>query len=493
MKFATILCSGLLATLALAAPYKAKEYCEKPDDTLTPASSDKPYSTGKSEPNVKADDNYKPPSKTGTPVSAGKPKSTSKSGGNTKNDDKPPSKTGERKPKSTSKSGGNTKNDDKPPSKTGERKPKSTSKSGGNTKNDDKPPSKTGESKPKSTGKTGGKPKTGDKPPSKTGGTPASTGKPGGSDQPAGTPYGAPANRTSGGSTANGDRAPGFASVGEGTTGGAGGTEVTVTTYEELAAAVAGEAKKIVYVSGPIEKTAPQIKVGSNTSLLGKSSAVIFTGFGLSVNSATNVIIRNIAIKKVTAENGDAITVQSSNYVWIDHVDLSSDRTHDKDFYDGLLDIVNGADLVTVTYSKLYDHWKAVLIGNSDSSGSTDTGKLRVTLGFNHFSNLNTRVPSLRFGEGHIYSNFFEGIGQAVNTRKGAQCLVENNNFAGAEEPIVSVDGEGFAVDKGNTYGYGKNAAPAGTLTTLPYSYEAIDAAGVQAAVVGKAGNTLTL
>jgi pectate lyase len=52
-----------------------------------------------------------------------------------------------------------------------------------------------------------------------------------------------------------------------------------------------------------------------------------------------NVIIRNIAIAKVLAENGDAIGVQKSTNVWIDHVDVSSDQDHDKDYYDGLLDV----------------------------------------------------------------------------------------------------------------------------------------------------------
>jgi pectate lyase len=28
-----------------------------------------------------------------------------------------------------------------------------------------------------------------------------------------------------------------------------------------------------------------------------------------------------------------------SNNVWIDHVDVSSDRDHDKDYYDGLIDV----------------------------------------------------------------------------------------------------------------------------------------------------------
>jgi pectate lyase len=47
-----------------------------------------------------------------------------------------------------------------------------------------------------------------------------------------------------------------------------------------------------------------------------------------------NVIIRNLKIAKVLAP-GDNIGIQQSNQVWVDHVDLSSDMDHDKDFYDG--------------------------------------------------------------------------------------------------------------------------------------------------------------
>ncbi len=59
------------------------------------------------------------------------------------------------------------------------------------------------------------------------------------------------------------------------------------------------------------------------------SSALV--GVGLRVYKEENVIIRNIAISKVLAEAGDAVGVQESNQVWVDHLDLSSDRDHDKD------------------------------------------------------------------------------------------------------------------------------------------------------------------
>ena len=54
-------------------------------------------------------------------------------------------------------------------------------------------------------------------------------------------------------------------------------------------------------------------------------------GVGLRVLEVSNVIIRNVIIQKVLASAGDAIGIQEATQVWIDHVDLSSDRDHDKD------------------------------------------------------------------------------------------------------------------------------------------------------------------
>lgn len=60
--------------------------------------------------------------------------------------------------------------------------------------------------------------------------------------------------------------------------------------------------------------------------------------------------------QKVLADNGDAIGLQKSSNIWVDHCDLSSDLSHDKDYYDGLLDITHAVDRVTVSYNKFSNH-----------------------------------------------------------------------------------------------------------------------------------------
>jgi pectate lyase len=59
------------------------------------------------------------------------------------------------------------------------------------------------------------------------------------------------------------------------TTGGSGGTTTTVTTLDALTTAVTGATKKIVIISGTITGDAV-VKVGNNTSVLGKSGACTF-------------------------------------------------------------------------------------------------------------------------------------------------------------------------------------------------------------------------
>ena len=214
-------------------------------------------------------------------------------------------------------------------------------------------------------------------------------------------------------------------------------------------------------------------------------------GVGFYINKQSNVIIRNLYISKVLAENGDAVGIQASSNFWIDHCDLSSDMNHDKDYYDGLLDITHASEWITVSNTFLHDHWKASLVGHSDSNGGEDSGHLHVTYAYNYWLNLNSRGPSYRFGTGHIFSNYYENVSDGINTRQGAQLLVESNVWSGSKKPLYSTD-SGYAVSVDNDFGGQSNTAQQGTLTKVPYSYSKVASGSVKSAVVGKAGATLT-
>ncbi|KAL0067966.1 hypothetical protein AAF712_004869 [Marasmius tenuissimus] len=295
----------------------------------------------------------------------------------------------------------------------------------------------------------------------------------------------------------------GYATMNGGTTGGSGGTVTTVTSLAALQSAVSGDAKKIVIISGTITGNTA-VRVGSNTSVLGAKGSQL-NGVGLRALDVRNVIIRNVKVSKVLASAGDAIGVQSSSQVWIDHVDLSSDKDHDKvcgsgqsdprkytdlvSCYDGLLDITHAVTGITVSNSKLSNHYKGSLIGAADTN--TEDVAMTVTYVGNYFKNIGSRTPSFRFGRGHIHNNYYESCEDGINTRVGAQLLVENNVWTSPKRPLYSTDG-GYAVARGNDFGGGSNTAPAGNFNTAPYQYSLLATGSVKSSVTANAGQTLT-
>lgn len=193
--------------------------------------------------------------------------------------------------------------------------------------------------------------------------------------------------------------------------------------------------------SGPVEdaRAASQqaqeqqigLRIGSNTTLVGEPGAAI-TGAALQILGESNVIIRGLTVSDAhdcfpawdptDGSSGawnseyDLVTLRGATNVWVDHNDLSDGDNPDSaqpryfgkpyQVHDGLLDITEASDLVTVSYNRLHDHDKTMLIGSSDSR-TGDAGKLRVTLHHNEFRNLGQRVPRLRYGKLDVYNNHY--------------------------------------------------------------------------------------
>jgi pectate lyase len=143
------------------------------------------------------------------------------------------------------------------------------------------------------------------------------------------------------------------------------GTEVVVKALEEFKKAVTGDDKNIVIVDGTITGN-EVVKTESNKTIIGRSGAseyidgeirvclsdlhiVALTGVGIRVIKVSNVILRNLKVQKVLAEAADAIGIQEASQVWVDHLDLSFDRDHNEDFYDGLLDVTHSCTSVSIT------------------------------------------------------------------------------------------------------------------------------------------------
>jgi len=154
---------------------------------------------------------------------------------------------------------------------------------------------------------------------------------------------------------------------------------------------------------------------------------------GSSSVNRTNIIIRNLTFEdtydcfpawdptdgELGAWNAlyDSISLRNTDHVWIDHNTFADRETADSTLphyfgvlyqvHDGLLDITNASDFVTVSWNRFENHDKVMLIGSSDSA-TADRGKLSVTLHHNLFENLGQRAARVRFGKVHIYNNYYK-------------------------------------------------------------------------------------
>jgi pectate lyase len=121
----------------------------------------------------------------------------------------------------------------------------------------------------------------------------------------------------------------------------------------------------------------------------------------------------------------DTLRVQNASHVWVDHCTFNDgDRDTQSSVWqapydsytmrlqphDGALDINGFADFVTVSNSVFRNHDKVMLIGGSDTVRDTNGwGFLSVTVHHNEFIDCGQRLPRVRFGKVHVYSNYVEG------------------------------------------------------------------------------------
>ncbi|WP_327011187.1 polysaccharide lyase family 1 protein [Dactylosporangium sp. NBC_01737] len=282
----------------------------------------------------------------------------------------------------------------------------------------------------------------------------------------------------------------GYATLAGGTTGGAGGPTVTVSTWADLVTEVGRHTPETVQINGILQGSG-QANVRGDKTIVGLGANSGINGGGLKISHYNNVIIRNLKLSNPVGT--DAITVQDADHVWIDHNELWSDRAHDIDHYDGLIDITHASDWVTVSWNKLHDHWKTSLVSHDDDNAAEDIGHLTVTYHHNEFYNLDARLPSIRFGTAHVFNNYYHDDNNGVHSRMGAQVLVEGNVFVNVATPVktttLSVQ-DGYAVERGNVYtGCGPNLiTQVGSFTSPPYPYTLEPASTVAASVTGNAG-----
>jgi pectate lyase len=223
------------------------------------------------------------------------------------------------------------------------------------------------------------------------------------------------------------------------------------------------------------------IRIPPNTTIfgVGTDAAIVGAWFDIGPENASgsqpmNVIVRNLSFEDTAdcfpewaPDDGptgnwnaryDAISIRNATHVWIDHNRFADARTRDAtqpsyfgrlyQVHDGLIDITDESDFVTVSWNHFAAHDKAMLIGNSDGAVA-DRGKLHVTIRHNLFENLGQRAPRVRYGQVHVYNNLYR-VNRDTNYHSTlgvgfeSQIYAENNyfEFSPMYGPMEVIDGK---------------------------------------------------
>ncbi len=246
----------------------------------------------------------------------------------------------------------------------------------------------------------------------------------------------------------------GFASLSGGTTGGVGGTSIIITSGQQLADIMLPREKTsdlgaplVLYISGTISGYANEVSIKrtKNISIIGIGADAKVQGFGFKIVESSNIVIRNVSFADCKVGEKDAISVEGSNNIWIDHCSFTDSPSIDLSggSHDGLLDVKKGSYNVTLSYNHFQNHRKTCLLGHSPSE--TGDVALRVTYYRNWFDGTYSRHPRARYGKAHIINNLYtsagvvgvDGGGYGVGSTCGASLLVEANYFEGTTRPTL--------------------------------------------------------
>ncbi|MEU4449347.1 hypothetical protein AB0K14_33535 [Actinosynnema sp. NPDC050801] len=234
------------------------------------------------------------------------------------------------------------------------------------------------------------------------------------------------------------DTADGFAT---GTTGGAGGATVTVTSQADLERYAAAAQPYVIRVNGTITITpfGREVPVKSNKTIVGagRNGQIVNGGFFLGAGTS-NVIIRNLTIRDTRrsdddpgddAYDYDAIQMDTANRVWIDHNHLTR-------MNDGLIDSRKDTTNLTVSWNVIAENNKTFGIG------WTDNVTARITIHHNWFRGTNSRNPSGdNIAYAHLYNNYLQNVGSGNHSRGRTRMVLENSYFDGVKDPYFKDSG----------------------------------------------------
>ncbi|MGW0077402.1 pectate lyase family protein [Streptomyces cellulosae] len=313
----------------------------------------------------------------------------------------------------------------------------------------------------------------------------------------------------------------GYATQNGGTTGGAGGQTVRATTGTAIHQALCSRASSSTPITIQVEGTINhgntakvsgsscntaagviELKQISNVTIVGVGNGAVFDQLGIHIREASNIVIQNVTVKNVkksgspTSNGGDAIGMESDvRNVWVDHVTLEASGG-ESEGYDGLFDMKDNTQYVTLSYSILRNSGRGGLIGSSESDRSNGY----VTFHHNLYENIDSRTPLLRGGIAHMYNNHYRQLNESgINSRAGARAKVDNNYFEDSKDVLGTfyTDEAGYWQVSGNIFDnvtWGSrddDHNPAGpnptsnTSVSIPYGFT-LDAANCVPSVVAQ-------
>jgi pectate lyase len=176
------------------------------------------------------------------------------------------------------------------------------------------------------------------------------------------------------------------------------------------------------------------LRVPSNTTLLGLGSDAHIVNGMLLLDGVRQVIVRHIRFSDAFDHfpawdpndntggewnsDYDTLSLRRSTHVWVDHCSFDDGARPDAtagarlgrkvQHHDGLLDITQQSDFVTVSWNHFRDHDKTSLVGSGDGV-TADAGRLRVSYHHNLWENTMSRQPRVRYGQVHVYNNLYVG------------------------------------------------------------------------------------
>lgn len=249
-------------------------------------------------------------------------------------------------------------------------------------------------------------------------------------------------------------------------------------------------------VAKPRDETT--VYVGSNKTLLGITGAHIW-GANLYLKDSSNVIIQNLYLGEINpalSEAGDAITIDGSHHVWVDHCQFWN-------VSDGFVDAINGAKAVTVSWNR-FQGMNASACGGQHNFASTADGS-QVTYHHNFFDRTLGCSPKIvRGSRAHLFNNTWSNVlYYSIQVASSAQALIEANEFDDSKKPFYAsdscfTDSTPCAIRAPSEFpnlfvGISQNESQdtGGTVDPLPYdrsTYQVEGAAAAKASVIASSG-----